>query len=137
MHLPSWREIIQAYGERSHMHHIVWGHCHSTHCCPDGSQAPNAASQFLSKHPSAVLHPPLNTSAGRGGTPGLLTAQLLALRKPGCRRVGGTALHYKSTHLYLFDLFTNQHWHSLLYRMAHTPPSGQQLSPGREYLGKH
>lgn len=137
MHLRSWREIIQVYGERSHMHHIVRGHCHSTHCCPEGSQAPNAASQFLSKHPSAVLYPPLNTSAGRGGTPGLLTAKLLALRKPGLRRVDGTALHYKSTHLYLFDLFTNQHWYSLLYKTAHTSPSGQQLSPGREYLGKH
>ena len=47
-----------------------------------------------------------------------LTAQLLALRKPGFWRVDGTASHYKSTHLYLFDLFTNWHWHSLLYRTA-------------------
>lgn len=84
-----------------------------------------------------MLHPPLNTSAGRGGTLGFLTAQLLALQKPGFWRVDGTALLYKSTHLYLFDLFTNQHWHSLLYKTAHTSLSGQQLSPGREYLGKH
>ena len=68
---PSWREIIQACGERPHMYRIVRGHSHSTHCRPEGSQAPNAASQFLSKHPSAASCPPLNTSAGHGGTPGL------------------------------------------------------------------
>ena len=87
---PSWRRITQACGERPHVHCIARGHCQSAHCCPEGSQAPNAASQLLSKHPTAESRPPVNTSAGRGGDSRPLTAQLLALQKPGFWRLDGT-----------------------------------------------
>lgn len=36
--VPASWEIIEVCGERPPTHRVAWGHCHSTHRCPEGSQ---------------------------------------------------------------------------------------------------